>query len=149
MRVKTMAVATLLAVVFGYAVLQVIPWPGTDPREMAKPRKYKPQPGRAVVVLQLCWSPAAQAQLDVGWALGGGGSSDRVGVPLTCATPWQRRAVLDPGANVLLGWTLLRGPVSRFQYRITVNNRARIQGSETANTRMFGCVVGKPPCEIP
>lgn len=152
MSAGTMARVALAGVVIlgvGYAGLQLAGQAASSSNELAKARKYKLQDGRAVVVLQLCWYPNDRARVSVGWSLGGGGDIDHVGPPLTCGTPWQRKAVLDPGARVALGWTLATGPVSKFKYRISVNNRPRIEGDETANTRMYACIVGMPPCEIP
>lgn len=153
MRVRTVAVGGAVVLALGYAGLQVAT-PRAAPsssQEMAKPRKYKLQDGRAVVVLQLCWYPSAKAQVDVGYALGQavGLNYDRVGPPLNCQTPWQRKAVLDPGARVTLAWTLNLGPVSKFRYRVTVNNRPRIEGEETASARVYTCFIGSPPCELP
>lgn len=156
MRVKTMAIVGSLVLVSGYAGLQVATdnlAPRSSSQEMAKPRKYRlpDDPGqRGVVVLQLCWYPAESAQVSVGWSLGALGTSvDNVGVPLNCQTPWQRKAVLGRGERAALGWTLAKGPVSKFKYRVTVNNRPRIDGTETAGTRMYACIVGTPPCELP
>lgn len=153
MRTKTVVVGGAVVLALGWAGLQAVPDTGSRPsssRDMAKPRKYKLQDGRAVVVLQLCWYPADRAQVSVGWSLGAAGESvDHVGPPLNCQTPWQRKGVLDPGQRVALGWTVAVGPISKIKYRVTVNNRTRIEGDETAGMRMYACIIGRPPCEIP
>jgi hypothetical protein len=120
---------------------------------LAKPRKYhlEEEPDqRARVILQACWWPNDKAQLSVAWGLGASGTSaDKVGAPLTCVTPWQRTAVLGLGDRVTLGWTVIAGPVSKVKYRITINNRARVEDGSERNTFIYSCVLGVPPCELP
>lgn len=156
MRVKT-AVASVVAagiLMAGYAGLQVASERApSSSRDMAKPRKYKVPEGedRAVVVLQVCWYPADKATVTVGWSLGAVAVNlDRVGPPLNCQTPWQRKAVLDRGQRAAVGWTLNGGgPVAKFQWRITVNNRQRLGGDSPANAGMYFCIIGQPPCQLP
>lgn len=152
MKTKVAAVASLVVLAGGYVVVdQVRHQPTTQ--ELAKPRKYrldeKPEE-RGVVVIQLCWLPKGDAQFSVGWALGSVSTSiDRVGPPLTCQTPWARKAVLGKGDRVTIGWTLISGPVSKVKYRISINNRPRIEVETMKNTLMYSCTVGTPPCELP
>jgi hypothetical protein len=154
MRVMTRVVVSGAVALMGLAGLQVFTgWPGERPRsssqEMAKPRKLKvpDEQDRAVVAIQVCWYPSTGNQmLLVPWSLGTEPQQDVVGPPLTCQTPWMRSAKVRRGDRIMVGWILSTGTISKFQARVTVNNRQAMYALDAQNRLKLECVAGVPPC---
>lgn len=148
MKTRTAAHTFLVGVLLlaGYAAMNTVTREPRTTNTMPKPKHLAPNAdGRVYAVVQLCWRPAEERGT-VHYVIG---PIDRVdGVfNLDCREPFQRKGLVSNGDRVAISWamgpdTTLRG----VKYRITINNRTAMEGEDPRTTKLYGCIVGVPPC---
>lgn len=159
MKLRTLAVAASAITLLGVGGLAVttgrLPVPGLKPRsstsDMASPRTLtKPKDdNKAVVVIQMCMQPSEPGQkVNIPWALGSEPQLESLNEPLICTIPWGKSATLKRGDRAMVGWQLMGGTVSKFQARITVNNRQAVWYSGPINQYKIECIIGEDRCFI-
>ena len=151
MKLKTGAVslATLGVLILAYQAGTVVTHRTTS--NMPAPKHAAPNAdGRVRAVVQLCWEPAGTAKGAPHAVLGPldrGETNVSIG---SCNKPWARTGLVGPGDRVAVAWVMnADAPARVIRWRITVNNRQRMGGNETAQHKLLACVVGQPPCELP
>jgi hypothetical protein len=149
LRTASLGLATLLVFGLAYQAGTIVTHRTTQ--NMPTPKNAAPAPdGRVYAVVQLCWEPAGTAKGSPHAVLGPldrGETNVSIG---SCSKPWQRKGLVGEGNRVALAWVMnAEAPARVVRWRITLNNRQRMGGNETAQHRLFACVVGTPPCELP
>lgn len=127
-----------------------IPRTSRTTQVMPKPKQLKPNTdGRTYAVIQLCWEPATS----VGSPHIVIGPLDRGVTNLSapvCTDPWIRKGLVSVGDRVALAWVMNAEARAKIvRWRITLNNRMRMEGADEAQSKLYACVVGTPPCELP
>lgn len=141
--------ATALVVLVGYAVLDFSSLHGGDP--LINPRwVQKPNDGRAIVQLQLCWFPERLGGV-IRSQIGPAQKAD-VEFQIPCGQPWYTQGLASKGERISLGWTM--NPQSKsdariveVDYRVTINGKERVRRNRKVANGLFECAVGVPPCQ--